>query len=421
MAHPIDIAKVSPLAGYLPLMAAALLAGIGLFVLSRNHGVGVNRLFAAGVLALAGVDAAWFGFVQSSGALSLVLWQRTIVAGHIVMLPIWYLFSVTFGSAGIREGLRRQRHLAVGVGVVSLLFLCLVPTDLLIRGAEVRYDGSVTFPLGWTAKALMVASLALSMIVLSNLEMTFRHANRQTRWQIKFMVLGLFGVIGFHIYWLSRTLLHSAISSETFVAQAVTHIIIGSLLAFSLVRHRLLDVDVFVSRYVVYRSLTLLLVGAYLLLLGIGREAVRLLGFEFGEGASAALLIVGGLALAALLLADGFQRRVKILVDTHFYKNKYDYRKEWLSLTEGLARAVTIDEVAPRIVERLVEAMWVGKAGIYLLDGSKMHFHLTFGIGFEPNEQVLRMSRDFSRYAIEHAEPMDVEGTRLTARETPIA
>ena len=417
MAQPIEIGNVTLLAGYLPLVAGAMLAGIGLFVLCRNHKAVVNLFFAAGMFALAGADAGWFFFAQSSGAFSLVLWQRIIVAANVVMLPLWYLFSVAFGSTGIWAGLRRQRYLAWAVGVVSLLFLCLVPTDAVIRGVQVRYDGLISFPLGWAGKVLMVASLALSMVILSNLEMTFRHATRQTRWNIKWLVLGVFGILGFHIFWLSRTLVHSSIFPDSFVAQAVTHIIIGSLLAFSLVRHRLLDVDVFVSRYVVYRSLTLLLVGAYLLLLGIGREAVRLLGFELGDWASSALLVVGGLALAALLLADGFQRRVKGLIDTHFYKNKYDYRKEWLSLTKRLTRAVTIDEVAPRIVESLIETMWVEKAGIYLLDGSKAHFQLTFGIGFEPNEQVLRMDRDFIRYAMEHAEPIDVEGARFSVSE----
>ncbi len=153
MAQPIDIANVTQLAGYLPLIAAATPSGIGLFVLGRNRKAVVNRLFVAAMLALAGADTAWFFFAQSSGALSLVLWQRTIVAANIVMLPIWYLFSVTFGSAGIREGLRRQRYLAWGIGVISLFFLCLVPTDSVIQGVQVWYDGSVSFPLGGPARS----------------------------------------------------------------------------------------------------------------------------------------------------------------------------------------------------------------------------------------------------------------------------
>ena len=90
--------------------------------------------------------------------------------------------------------------------------------------------------------------MAISMVVLSSLEMTFRLAKRQTRSRIKFLVLGLFGILGFQIFWLSRMLLDSAIFPDAFPAQAVIHVIAGALMTFSIVRHRLLDVDVFVSR-----------------------------------------------------------------------------------------------------------------------------------------------------------------------------
>ncbi len=417
----IQIVRAIPAIGYLSLAAAIMLGAIGLFVFSRNHKAAVNRLFTAGMLALACSDATSFFFVQSSSASSLLLWQRTIVAANIILLPIWYFFSVTFGSESIREGLRRQGYLAWGIGIVSSLLLCLVPTDFVVQGVQVRYDGTIAFPLGWAGKLLMVASLALSMIILSNLEMTFRHANRQTRWQIKFLVLGIFGILGFHIFWLSRTVLHSTILPDSFVAQALTHVVAGAVIAFSLVRHRLLDVDVFVSRHVVYRSLTLLLVGGYLLLLGIGREAMRLVGFEIGDWTSASLLVVGGLAAAALLLADGFQRRVRGFIDTHFYKNKYDYRNEWLSVTERLARAVTVDEVAPRIIERLIETMWVEKAGIYLVGATRTQLRLISGVRFALSENVLCVDGDFIRYATDHPEPIDVEGARSTPREMPCA
>jgi hypothetical protein len=292
---------------------------------------------------------------------------------------------------------------------MSFFFLCLVPTEYVIQGILVRDNGSILFPLGWAGKAFMVASMALSMVILSNLERTYRRANRETRWKIEFLVLGLFGILGFQIFWFSRTLLNAAIVPHSFRAQGFVHVTAGALIIFSLVRYRLLNVDVFVSRYVVYRSLTLLLVGTYLFLLGIGREAVRLLGFQLGEWASAALLVVASIPLAYLLLSEGFQRRVKNFFDRHFYKQKYDYRHEWLSLTERLARAVTVQEVVPRIVEGLFETMWTTKAGILLLESDKTLLRLTYGIGFGPDEQVLHTDRTLLDYVSEHPEPIDVE------------
>ncbi len=53
MAQSIDVRIAFSLAGYLSLIAAAMLCEIGLFVLSRNAKAAVNQLFAAGMLALA--------------------------------------------------------------------------------------------------------------------------------------------------------------------------------------------------------------------------------------------------------------------------------------------------------------------------------------------------------------------------------
>jgi putative PEP-CTERM system histidine kinase len=409
MGQVIDIGNVISLKVYFPLIGATMLFGLGFFVLCQDRKAAVNQLFAAGMLALAGADAAWFALVHSSSASALLLWQRIILATHIVMLPAWYLFTASFGSRDFREGIRRQRLVVWGIGVMSFFFLCLVPTEYVIQGILVRDNGSILFPLGWAGKALMVASMALSMVILSNLETTYRRANRETRWKIEFLVLGLFGILGFQIFWFSRTLLNSAIVPHSFRAQGFVHVTAGALVIFSLVRHRLLNVDVFVSRYVVYRSLTLLLVGTYLFLLGIGRDAVHLLGLQLGPWASAALLAAASLPLAILLLTEGFQRRVKIFFDRHFYKQKYDYRHEWLSLTERLARAVTVHEVVPRIVEGLFETMWTTKAGILLLESDKTLLRLTYGIGFGPDEQVLHTDRTLLDYVSKHPEPIDVE------------
>jgi len=409
MAQVIDIGNVIRLKMYFPLIGATMLFGLGFFVLCQDRKSAANQFFAAGMFALAGADAAWFASAHSSSPSSLLLWQRVILATHMVMLPAWYLFTASFGSRDFREGIRRQRLVVWGIGVMSFFFLCLVPTEYVIQGILVRDNGSILFPLGWAGKALMVASMALSMVILSNLETTYRRANRETRWKIEFLVLGLFGILGFQIFWFSRTLLNSAIVPHSFRAQGFVHVTAGALVIFSLVRHRLLNVDVFVSRYVVYRSLTLLLVGTYLFLLGIGRDAVHLLGLQLGPWASAALLAAASLPLAILLLTEGFQRRVKIFFDRHFYKQKYDYRHEWLSLTERLARAVTVHEVVPRIVEGLFETMWTTKAGILLLESDKTLLRLTYGIGFGPDEQVLHTDRTLLDYVSKHPEPIDVE------------
>lgn len=71
MGQGVDVMDVMGLTTYMLLIAAAALAGLGLFVFSRNHKAAVNRLFAAGMLGLAAVDLGWFGFVRGEDTMLL--------------------------------------------------------------------------------------------------------------------------------------------------------------------------------------------------------------------------------------------------------------------------------------------------------------------------------------------------------------
>ncbi len=147
MAQAIDIGNIIRLKMYFPLIGAVMLFGLGFFVLCRVRRSAANQFFSAGMFALAGADAAWFAFAHSSSLSSLLLWQRIILATHIVMLPAWYFFTASFGSRDFREGIRRQRLVVWGIGVMSFFFLCLVPTEYVIQGILVRDNGSIVFPL----------------------------------------------------------------------------------------------------------------------------------------------------------------------------------------------------------------------------------------------------------------------------------
>ncbi len=86
MGQVIDIGNVIRLKMYFPFIGATMLFGLGFFVLCRDRKSAANQFFAAGMFALAGADAAWFASAHSSSPSSLLLWQRVILATHIVRL-----------------------------------------------------------------------------------------------------------------------------------------------------------------------------------------------------------------------------------------------------------------------------------------------------------------------------------------------
>ncbi len=111
-----------------------------------------------------------------------------------------------------------------------------------------------------------------------NLEKTFRSAVGTMRWRIKFIVLGLGIVFGARIYTLSQGLLFSGeVLALTDVDTAA--LLIGSaLMAVAFLRSGFGEIDVYPSHAVLRTSLTALLVGAYLFIVGVLGQIVARTG-----------------------------------------------------------------------------------------------------------------------------------------------
>ena len=111
------------------------------------------------------------------------------------------------------------------------------------------------------------------------------------------------------------------------------------LIAIAARRNPQWSLDIFVSRQVVFYSTTLLAVGVYLLLMAFGGYAIRLYGGTWGGAMQLVFLVGAGMVLLTLLASGGLRRRIRVFLSKHFYRNKYDYRVEWLRFIETLSVA----------------------------------------------------------------------------------
>jgi putative PEP-CTERM system histidine kinase len=95
--------------------------------------------------------------------------------------------------------------------------------------------------------------------------------------------------------------------------------------------------NVFVSRHVVFYTTSFMVVGAYLLLMAFGGYLIRLYGGTWGRAAQLVFFVGAGAVLLALVASGNLRRRLKVFLNKHFYRNKYDYRIEWLRFIQTLS------------------------------------------------------------------------------------
>jgi hypothetical protein len=244
---------------------------------------------------------------------------------------------------------------------------------------------------GW-GKLLFSVYLVGLVLVLVHFENLYRYAAPVVRHRLRFLILGGFFALACQIVATSYTLLFGIIHPSYPFVSAAGFLGGQVMIAFALVRHQLLDSNIYVSRYVVYRSLTLALVGGYLLSLGIAAEIFNRMNIHLDFLTGTFLAIAGGTALAFLLLSEKIRWKAKVFIQAHFYRHKYDYREEWMEFTRHLSRATTASAVAAQTAERILKVMWVRQVAIYATGGQPGTMDLLHQIGYQDLSPTLTLS-----------------------------
>src|SRR5207249_3940634 len=253
----------------------------------------------------------------------VVFWGTLSLVAKSFLPGVWLTFSLTYSRANSRDFLLRSRWLLVGAFLVPLLSLAAIYKPFFYI---VAYKPPVD---GWglmlddPAKILNVLVLFSTVLILMNIERTFRAAVGTMRWRIKFLVLGLGVLFAVRFYTRSQALIFSG-HELGFLAIETGALLIGCLLmAAAYFRSGFSEVDVYPSRAVLQTSITVLLAGSYLFVVGV---LARVLA-HFGEVANfpvqAFLVLVGGAVLAVLLLSERVRQKIGLFTSRHFKRPQH--------------------------------------------------------------------------------------------------
>jgi putative PEP-CTERM system histidine kinase len=243
---------------------------------------------------------------------------------------------------------------------------------------------------GGTAKILNALILIGTVLILMNLERTFRSAVGTMRWRIKFLLLGLGVIFGARIYTRSQALLFSGQSLALTDIETGSLLIGCALMGVAYFRSDLGDVDVYPSRAALHTSLTVLLAGGYLFVVGVLAQIVARLGGSGNFQVQAFLVLLGIVLLAVLLLSDRFRQNVQHLLSRHFQRPQYDSRKIWGRFTQSMSSALDESALCTAAVRLISNTFNVLSVTIWLYNESKDC--LVFAASTSKSEQELRES-----------------------------
>ena len=390
---------------------------LGLGALARARRSPDRLAFAAGMLTLA-VERTFSGLtvnaITPQAAFQWQLWRLTTLA----FLPsFWLAFSLSYARGNAHEFLRKWRFLLAAalllpVGtVIGFRSALIASTDLIDK-----LDGShvLIFRLGHPGNGLYLLSLLAAVLVLANIEHTFRSAVGTVRWRIKFMLMGVGVLFLVRLFTNSQTLLFRSIDPRLDILHSGALIVAGLLILRSLFRTGHFNLDVHPSHSVLQGSVTILLVGAYLLLVGVLAKVVAYLGGDASFAAKALVVLVLLVLLALLLQSDRVRLHLGRFVSRHFQRPLHDYRSVWRKFTEGTASRVEQADYCRAVVKMVAEIFQSLSVSLWLVDDRREELIVGASTGLSSNQARLLQPTPIETSVIlahlrEHAEPMEIE------------
>jgi putative PEP-CTERM system histidine kinase len=318
--------------------------------------------FSAGMLTFA--LESLFGAIANDALLpeKAVFWGTLALVAKSFLPGIWLTFSLTYSRAHYRDFLVGSRWLLLGVFLVPLLSLAAIYRPFFyVIAYKPPIDGwglMLTDP----AKILNVLVLVSTVLILTNVERTFRAAVGTMRWRIKFLVLGLGVIFGARIYTGSQALLFSDYSSGRLSVEATALLIGCALIAVAYLRTGFSEIDVYPSRAVLQTSVTVLLTGAYLFVVGILAQIVVRFGGAASFPIDAFVVLLGVAILAVLLLSDRARQSLQLFISRHFKRPQHDFRQIWARFARSLSSALdetALGTIAARLISETFGALSV--------------------------------------------------------------
>jgi len=362
---------LSAASAIIAVLATLVVAGL-LLLKTRTHAWyrPVAAALAASCLIQAGNA---FGLLDSE---NLTFWRRLCLVGEL-LLPAAILYlgpSVTRHMGVTLEAGAEPR--ARAVAAVAVLLSIFAWSDWTLQSpAEADGDLEVMLgPLGRVDYLFVIFTLAMA---LAHLEQVFRATREPLRYQVKLVLIGLGALGGYQIYQSSQFLVVPVWQSDYALAGGAAALTSVGLIAYGAWRseHHLSAEAVAVTPQAFYGSFTFIVIGFYLVGVGLVGELVNYTG---GSMSLALSMLVVFMALVALVIMV-CSRAVRIVVNQvmfrHFLRSKYDYRSKWLEVTEAFRNCGSVDAVLDQLLYALSTTFAAPRISIWIPFEGDGKFH----------------------------------------------
>lgn len=342
---------------------------IGIFVLIKRPELKSARLFHAGSISTGIIIATTWGNYNIE-PLGLGYLIRIIFSGAYSFAPLFFISFVL----SLRERKRKiYKYIRPLLYIVSLGFFLLQSASFLyFINKETFLSLQIYLIIFSVFRVYLLCYIVIgfSIFIYTYKTAAEEYERKKLRWILFGFSVGLFGLI---VLWILPYLL----TGEGLVPEVVLLLMILFIpitFAISIVRYRLLNIDLIIERSIVYGMVILFLLSTYYIVI----EKIRsVLGIHDNTIPSIITAVLVALFFQPLYL------RVQSVVNKRFFKVRYNFREALRIFLNEIKQINEIQSLATSIVSKTNKLIPTRKIGFFSFKKSEHKLHLIAHIGFD--------------------------------------
>ena len=288
---------------------------------------------------------------------------------YFLLYPLFpaFLLNFTCYYPGKKQILQKFKWIPVFVFIPSVFFVVLLETTYLssiLNYSIVRYHQWVTVHNCFRIYFILYVLLSIACLFYSYIHSDNRESRNKTQW----ILWGIsFGTAPFLILWT----LPQVIRQPPFLSFEIINLflmLIPVSFAISIIKYRMMDIELIINRSIVYSMVTGLIITLYLILVGIS-------GYFFhAVSPSTSHPFVILFTIFAAISFTPLRNQVQNFVDKHFYRIKYNYRLAIQAFGKALSSALDADEVVRLLIQKINDVVPVKKMAL-VVSGDDNHLY----------------------------------------------
>ena len=345
----------------LSLIAVFLLLASTLRILQLEQKNASRTFLALPFLATALLE--WFDLCAMYGFFPAVAWKEWALFVEALLPGLWLLLSLTYARDLPERGLGRLTRAMLAVCFLLVLVPAFLPAGSLYYAPD--FPSERMLFLTDSGYYFYVTILVLLVAALTNFESTLANASSEALWRVKLDIVALGSMLAVFVFYYTNAFLYRSLSMELVPLRSLLFMVASVMMIYSRTHWRG-RARVKISQAVLLKSVVLGVISGYLLLLGVLGEGMKYFGSLFPRVLTLSLAFLAGMLLLLLLLSERAKRELKVFLHKHFYQSKYDYRAQWLGLTERLATFESGEELMKRVLLAYCDIFGAKGGALYL-------------------------------------------------------